>query len=188
MSANAAPTVEAESGSSFNLAETSRMMSNVVLLPFCNSSCTRSEDMPIPSNAVDVAVVISRRRIFASLIASIPLSEKIPIFSVWALMAINSSADKPASLKKVEYSFTFFKNSPFTSAPLIKPSFTNSRASCEVMPNCFCNAFAPRNTSTKSLLKVSETACTSFLYAFNSFPERSVNCFVRRVASINPLL
>ena len=188
MSAIAAPTAAEFSGSTPSLADISRITSNIVLLPLTSSSCTCFESKPIFSNAVDVAVVISRNRIVASLIASIPLSENRPSLFVWLTMAINSSAFNPASLKNVEYSRTFCKNSPDTSAPEIRPSFSKETASSVDMPNCLVKALAVFSVSRKSFPNVSDMACTSFLNCFSSFPDKPVNCFVNRVASTSPAL
>ena len=147
ISAIAVPTDEALSGNSANFAEISCITSNVVFVPVCKSFCTCSEDMPIPSNAAAVAVVISRKRKLASFIASTPLSEKIPIWFVWATIATNWSADIPASLKYAGYSFNESKNSPFASPPAKKPSLTNCNASFTDIPNCFDIAFAAINVS-----------------------------------------
>ena len=85
----AVPTAAELSGSSFNLSETSCITSKVVIDPLCNSFCIFFEFSPIPSNAAAVESVISRSRIFASLIVSIPLSENIPCLLVSAMMATN---------------------------------------------------------------------------------------------------
>ena len=188
ISAIAAPTVAALSGNSANFAETSCITSNVVLVPVCKSFWTCSDEIPIPSKAAAVAVVISRKRKFASLIASTPLSEKIPILFVWVTIATNWSADIPASLKYAGYSFNVSKNSPFASPPAKNPSLTNCNASFAEIPNCFDNAFVAINVSRKSALNESATACTSFLNAFKSSPLFPVNCCVNLVASTNPAL
>ena len=151
ISARAVPTAAELSGNSASLAETSCIISNVVLLPFSKSSRTFADDMPMLSNASAVADVISRIRRLPSLITSIALSEYIPAVFACVVIAINSLADNPASLKYAGYSLTFSKNSPLASAPDTKPSLMSFRASSKEMPNCFASAFVDMIVSLKSL-------------------------------------
>ena len=150
ISAMAVPTTAELSGSSFSFSETSCMTSKVLVAPLCSSSCTFFESMPMPFSAEAVESVISRSRMFASLIVSIPLSENMPCLLVSAMMATNWSADIPASLKYAGYSFKLSKNSPFASAPAINPSLITCNAFSEVMPNCFDMVLAETSTSLKS--------------------------------------
>ena len=150
ISAMAVPTAAELSGSSFNFSETSCITSKVVIDSLCNSFCIFFEFSPIPSSAAAVESVISRSRMFASLIVSIPLSENMPCLLVSAMMATNWSADIPASLKYAGYSFKLSKNSPFASAPAINPSLTTCNALSEVIPNCFDMVLAEISTSLKS--------------------------------------
>ena len=75
MSAKAVPTSDDDAGNSASFSDTCFMTSNVVMLPSAKFRITSSEEMPIPSSASRVAVVISRMRKLPSFMTSMPLSE-----------------------------------------------------------------------------------------------------------------
>ena len=186
ISARAAPTADELAGNSFNLAATCCITSNVVMLPCCNPCCTSSDEMPMFSSAVAVAVVISRILMFASLMASTPLSENTPCFVALVEIATNSSADSPASLKYRGYSFNVSIKSPFALAPLTSPSRTSCIASSMLMPKLFASVLAACNVSLNPVPKCSATACT-LLRSFNiSSPVFPVNWVVRMLSCCKP--
>ena len=144
--------------------------------------------MPIPSSAAAVAVVISRSRIFPSLMVSRPLSLKIPSLVACVDIATISSALSPASLKYLGYSLIVSRNSPLAFAPLTSPSCIIFKLSETEMPKALLIVLADCIVSVNSKPNVLDTARTSLRTDFISSPVNPVNCFVSRVASINPLL
>ena len=116
----------------------------------------------MPSRASAVAVVISLRRRFASLMVSTPLSEKMPCWAACVVIAMNCSAVSPASRKYAGYSLRVSKNSPFAFAPATSPCWTRFSDCWMSIPNCFDTALAATITSRKSESNVSASTVTWF--------------------------
>ena len=186
-SIRALPTACELSGSSFNLADTSCTTSKVVLTPLVMSFVTCSELIPISSKAFAVAVPISLILALACLIASSPLSPKIPLL-VCVNIATNCSTLSPASLKNAGYCCNLFRKSPLRSAPATSPSFTAWKAFSNDIPKFAATLSIACKVGLKSRLNVSATAITSLRKAFMSSPAIPVNSLVNLVASCNPTL